>query len=68
MYRDGSAENTIKNSNDGAYANIFSFSCTVEKYSDNFNGEIAAISFGIDKLKECPGDNIALLIDSQTTI
>ena len=51
VYTDGSAENAIKNAGAGAYSNIFSISYPVGKYCDNFDGEIAAIIYAIDELR-----------------
>ncbi|GFX02179.1 hypothetical protein TNCV_1750631 [Trichonephila clavipes] len=65
VYTDGSAEDALKNA--GAFSSAFSISYPVGKYYDNFDGEIAAISFVIDKLENCSECNI-VFIDSQAAI
>ncbi|GFW43200.1 zinc finger BED domain-containing protein 1 [Trichonephila clavipes] len=67
-YTDGSAEDAIKNFGAGAFSSAFSIRYPVGKYCDNFDGEIAAISFVIDKLERCSECNIVFFIDSQAAI
>ena len=51
VHTDGLVGNTVKNVvMDGAYCSIFSISCRVKKYCNNFDGEFVAILFEIDKL------------------
>ncbi|GFT41543.1 hypothetical protein TNCV_3942911 [Trichonephila clavipes] len=61
-------EDAIKNAGAGAFSSSFSISYPVGKYCDNFDGEIAAISFAIDKLESCFECNIVCFIDSQAII
>ncbi|GFW38768.1 uncharacterized protein TNCV_3881351 [Trichonephila clavipes] len=68
VYSDGSAEDVIKNAGSGAVASAFNVSYPVGKYCDKFDGEIAAISFTIDKLESCSELNIVFFIDSQAAI
>ncbi|GFX59027.1 uncharacterized protein LOC103524116 [Trichonephila clavipes] len=65
---DGSVEDDIKNSIFRTFSSAFSISYPVGKYCDNFDDEIVAISFAIDKLENCSERNIAFFIDSQAAI
>ncbi|GFU79169.1 alpha-2 adrenergic receptor [Trichonephila clavipes] len=64
----GSAEDAIKNAGAGAYSSAFSIRYPVGKYYDTIDGEIAAISFAIDKLKSCSEGNIVFFINSPAAI
>ncbi|GFW58763.1 uncharacterized protein TNCV_379461 [Trichonephila clavipes] len=63
----GSAEDAIKNAGAGAFSSAFSISYPVGK-CDNFDGDIAAISFVIDKLESCSKRIAVFFIDSQAII
>ncbi|GFX39781.1 putative rna-directed dna polymerase from transposon bs [Trichonephila clavipes] len=66
VYTYGLAEDAIKNTGAGAFSSAFSINYPVGKYY-NFDGEIAAISFAIDKLESCSERNV-FFIDSQASI
>ncbi|GFV56548.1 hypothetical protein TNCV_3551191 [Trichonephila clavipes] len=69
IYTNGSTEDAIENAGAGNYSNAFSISYPVGMcVLDNFDDEIAAISFAIDKLESCSECNIVFFIDSQAAI
>ncbi|GFU04067.1 hypothetical protein TNCV_862381 [Trichonephila clavipes] len=66
IHRWFSRRDVMKNA--GAFSSASSISYPVGKYCDNFDGEIAVISFAIDKLESCSERNIVFFIDSQAAI
>ncbi|GFX15486.1 putative rna-directed dna polymerase from transposon bs [Trichonephila clavipes] len=68
VYTDGSAEDAIKNAGTGSFSSAFNISYPVGKYFDYFDGEIAAVSFAIDKLESCSELSIVFFINSQAAI
>ncbi|GFW77305.1 hypothetical protein TNCV_924211 [Trichonephila clavipes] len=63
-------EEAIKSARFRAFSADTTLSFAIGKHSDNFDGQIAAISLAVDKIKESEKENIVFFVDSKvaTTI
>ncbi|GFT18957.1 hypothetical protein TNCV_4725941 [Trichonephila clavipes] len=50
------------------FSSDFKLSCEVEKYFENFDGEVASIFLAVDKIEQWERKNIVFFVDSKAAI